>query len=76
MSGLRERIRFIRVGTLDNPDLMPPDVHIYTCSKQPWVRLPDGAISAETFYKYEDTWSPESLDRRRVLFEAAGLSPP
>lgn len=76
MSGLRERIRFIRVGTLDNPDIMPPDVHIYTCSKQPWVCLPEGAKVADTFYKYEETWSPESLDRRRALFDAAGLSMP
>ena len=76
MSGLRERIRFVRVGTLDNPELMPPDVHIYTCSKQPWVRLPDGAKMADTFYNYAETWSPDSLQRRRVLFEAAGLPIP
>jgi len=76
MSGLRERIRFIRVGTLDIPDLMPPDVHIYTCSKQPWIRLPDGARAVDAFYKYEETWSPESLDRRRALFDVAGLSLP
>ena len=28
---------FVRVGTLDNPDLLPPDIHIFTSSKQPWV---------------------------------------
>jgi hypothetical protein len=76
MSGLRKLIRFIRVGTLDNPDLMPPDVHIYTCSKQPWVHLPEGARAADTFYKYEETWSPDSLARRRVLFDVAGISLP
>ena len=76
MSGLRDRIRFIRVGTLDNPDLMPPDVHIYTCSKQPWVRLPEGARAVETYYNYEETWSPESLARRQALFEAAGIPIP
>ncbi len=26
---------FIRVGTLNNPHLLPPDIHIYTTSKQP-----------------------------------------
>ena len=26
-------IRFVRVGTMDNPDLCPPDIHIYTSSK-------------------------------------------
>src|SRR5262245_64973191 len=32
--------RFVRVGTLDEPDRLPPDIHIYTSSKQPWVTLP------------------------------------
>ena len=32
MGGIRERIRFIRVGTLDDPDQLPPDVHIYSGS--------------------------------------------
>src|SRR5262249_24738418 len=35
-------IRFVRVGTMDNPDLCPPDIHIFTSSKQPWVTLPAG----------------------------------
>jgi hypothetical protein len=34
-------VKFIRVGTLDQPDLLPPDIHIYTASKQPWVVLPE-----------------------------------
>jgi len=76
MSGLRERIRFIRVGTLDNPDAMPPDVHIYTCSKQTWVRLPEGAQAFDKFYNYDTTWSPASLKRRAALFEQAGMSMP
>ena len=76
MSGLRERIHFIRVGTLDTPDLMPPDVHIYTCSKQPWVRLPEDAKVADRFYQYEETWSPADLTRRAALFNAAGIASP
>jgi hypothetical protein len=35
-------VRFVRVGTIDNPDLCPPDIHIYTSSKLPWVTLPTG----------------------------------
>lgn len=76
MSGLKERIRFIRVGTLDQPDRMPPDVHIYTSTKQPWVRLPEGDKAVEEFYDYDETWSQESLDRRAVLFEKAGIEMP
>lgn len=76
MSGLRERIRFIRVGTLDNPDLMPPDVHIFTADKQPWVQIPEGDQTAEVFYDYEKTWSAENLSRRAALFDAAGIAIP
>src|SRR5689334_10699768 len=36
----RRVLRFVRVGTLDDPTALPPDVHIYTRSKLPWVTLP------------------------------------
>lgn len=73
MGGLRERIRFIRVGTLDDPDRLPPDVHIFTLSKQPWVRLPPGDKTAEVFYDAGETWSPGSLKRLDALQAAAGI---
>ena len=37
-----DAVRFVRVGTLDDPDRLPPDIHIFTASKQPWVVLPAG----------------------------------
>jgi hypothetical protein len=43
-------IRFVRVGTLDDPDLVPPDIHIFTSSKQPWVVLPAGALAFPEYY--------------------------
>lgn len=70
---LRKLIRFIRVGTLDDPDQMAPDVHIYTCSKQPWVNLPDGSRQFDEFYDFGATWSKESLGRLANLKEAAGI---
>ena len=60
-------VRFVRVGTLDNPDALPPDVHIFTASKQPWVQLPAGARVYVEYYKHEDVWSAESLQRRVAL---------
>jgi len=76
MGGLKDRIRFIRVGSLDNPDLMPPDVHIFTSTKQPWVVLPPDDQAVSVFYDYETTWPAESLARRAALFEAAGIEIP
>src|SRR5437879_1488476 len=35
--------KLVRVGTLDNPDVLPPDVHIFTASKQPWVVIPESS---------------------------------
>ena len=37
-----DAIAFVRAGTLDTPEAAPPDVHIYTRSRQPWVALPEG----------------------------------
>jgi len=46
---------------------MPPDVHIFTSTKQPWVVLsPDTPAFAE-FYDREKVWSAESLERRKAL---------
>lgn len=35
-------LHLIRVGSLDKPDRLPPEVHIYTSTRQPWVVLPPG----------------------------------
>jgi hypothetical protein len=60
-------IKFVRVGTLDQPDLMPPDVHIFTASKQPWVVIPEGAAAFEEYYDRDELWPKESLVRRQAL---------
>ena len=69
MHGLREMILFIRVGTLDEPDLFPPDVHIFTTSKQPWVALPPDAISFNEFYEIDEVWPLESKNIRKSLLK-------
>ncbi len=61
--GRRPWRRFVRVGTLDDPTALTPDVHIYTRSKQPWVRLPEDVPSFEVFYETRRLWPPESLAR-------------
>jgi hypothetical protein len=62
-AGSGPRIRFVRVGTLDDPDLLPPDIHIYTRSKQPWIVLPSGVPAVPEYYDREKYWSRESLAR-------------
>jgi hypothetical protein len=67
-AGGGDALRFVRVGTLDEPDRLPPEIHIFTASRQPWVVLPQGTPAVEEYYKASLYWSKESLDRRAVLF--------
>lgn len=69
INNLREHLRFLRVGTLDDPALMPPDVHIHTRSKLPWYVIKDGAQAVPKFYDQKATWSEGSLQRLRTLSE-------
>ncbi|MGH8714269.1 MAG: GFA family protein [Casimicrobiaceae bacterium] len=66
-AGAGDAIRFVRVGTLDEPDRLPPDLHIFTASKQPWVVLPKGAAAVAEYYDRDRYWPQASLERRRVL---------
>ena len=66
-AGAGPLIKFIRVGTLDNPDLLPPDIHIFTASKQPWVQLPEGTPAVVEYYERERQWSAEGLQRFETL---------
>jgi len=60
-------VRFVRVGTLDAPDRLPPDIHMFTASKQPWVVIPPGVPAVPEYYERESCWPAESLARRQVL---------
>ncbi len=63
-------ISFVRVGTLDQPGQLPPDIHIFTASRQPWVVLPEGAPAVPQYYERERLWPAASLRRREALLPA------
>ena len=65
--GRRLVLRFVRVGTLDEPAALPPDVHIYTRSKLSWVELPKAVPAFEAYYDAKALWPAASLQRRRAL---------
>lgn len=58
---------FVRVGTLDQPDLLPPDLHIFTESRQAWFSLPADAKEFPAYYDRKAHWSDESLARWQAL---------
>jgi len=75
-SGAGPHVRFVRVGTLDNPDALPPGIHIFTASKQPWVQLPPGVPAVPEYYQREQVWPAESLERRKALLARVGGARP
>ncbi|MEQ9638963.1 MAG: GFA family protein [Alphaproteobacteria bacterium] len=66
-SGAGEKIAFVRVGSLDEPDRCPPDIHIFTATKQPWVILPDGVPVFEGYYDRQKVWPAGKLARLRAV---------
>jgi len=70
--GRRGVLRFVRVGTLDDPSALPPDVHIYTRTKLPWVALPAGVPAFEAYYDSAKLWPAASLARRRAILGPSG----
>ena len=66
-AGAGDAMSFVRVGTLDEPDRLAPDIHIFTASKQPWFVLPPDTPAVEEYYDLNDHWPEESLARRRAL---------
>ena len=66
-AGAGDKIAFVRVGTLEQPDRLPPDIHIFTASKQPWVSLPPGVPVMPEYYKASEHWPAASLERRFAL---------
>jgi hypothetical protein len=65
-------MRFVRVGTLDEPARFPPDIHIFTSTKLPWVVLPPGKPAFAEYYNAKELWPAESLARFKAAKAAAG----
>jgi hypothetical protein len=66
-AGGGDSVRFVRVGTLDQPDRFAPDIHIFTASKQPWVTLSPEIPAVPEYYKSAEQWPKASLERRAAL---------
>ena len=68
-AGAGDLLSFIRVGTLDNPDALPPEVHIFTESKQPWVLLPPETPAFEVYYERAELLSAAGNERLARLLK-------
>jgi len=66
-AGAGDAVRFVRVGTLAEPDRLPPDIHIFTRSKQPWAKLDERVPAVLEYYDRAQFWPAQSLARRKRL---------
>jgi hypothetical protein len=46
---------------------LPPDVHIFTRSRLPWVQLPEAVPAFDVYYDLEALWPAASRERRRRI---------
>ena len=60
-------LAFLRVGTLDDPSTCPPDVHIWTESKQDFLPLSVGVPVFKGFYDASEVWPEDAMARRAAV---------
>ena len=53
----------LRTKTLNNSEKFPPQVHIFTKDKDPWLNLSEDVICFEEMYDPKKIWPEESLKR-------------
>jgi len=68
-AGAGDKVRFVRVGTLLEPARIPPDIHIFTSTRQPWVVIPPGMPAVDEYYDRAKYWPRESLQRREAMLK-------
>ncbi len=66
------RLAFVRVGTLEQPALCPPQVHIFTTTKLPWLLLPPDQPQVPEYYRRAEIWQPEALARWQRFLDSSG----
>lgn len=71
-AGAGKAVAFVRVGTLDEPYRLPPDIHIFISTKQPWLTLAPGTPAMVEYYDRREHWPANSLARHEALRVATG----
>ena len=66
-AGAGRKAAFVRVGTLERPGDCPPDIHIFTATKLPWLMLDGRVPVVAEYYDRKVMWPAESLRRREVM---------
>jgi hypothetical protein len=70
-SAAKDRMAFIRVGSLEEGHGIEPDIHIFTRSKVPWMEIPQTTTLVPQYYRRSDHWSEDSLLRYREMLKSS-----
>ena len=60
----------VRTKTLNDSNQFPPQVHIFTKDKDPWLNLKDNVICFEKMYDPKKTRPKESLTRHKEYIDS------
>lgn len=66
-AGAGRKAAFVRVGTLERPGDCPPDIHIFTSTKLPWLVLDERVPVVAEYYRRSEMWPDWALERFEVL---------
>lgn len=66
-AGAGRKASFVRVGTLERPGDCPPDIHIFTSTRLPWVVLDERVPVVPEFYRRSEMWPDWALKRREAM---------
>ena len=60
----------VRTKTLNSPEKLPPQAHIFIKNKDPWLNLSDDVICFKEMYDPKKTWPEDSLKRYNEYLKA------
>ncbi len=66
-AGAGRKAAFVRVGTLERPGDCPPDIHIFTSTKLPWLVLDTSVPVVPEYYSRKEMWPDWALKRSEAL---------
>ncbi len=70
--GGTEHVAVVKAGTLDNPNLAPPQAHVFVDTKVKWLQLPADTPAFKEFYEFEKMWPAESYSRLQLMRKLRG----
>ena len=73
--GHKRNVRFVRIGTLDKPGSLKPDVHIFTRFKVEWLKLPKETPAFRNYYDTRKCWPEASFARLKNALRSKTARP-